>query len=193
MRDNRFVARLVDAVEYALSAHRGQLRKGTSIPYVSHLLAVCALVLEAGGGEDEAIAALLHDAVEDAGGQERLDDIRERFGERVARIVAECTDSYETPKRPWKERKTEYLAHLEHASPEGLRVSLADKLHNARAILQDHAEVGDELWARFAGQRDGTLWYYRSLADAYVRLQPGPSARELERVVAALEDVTRHG
>jgi (p)ppGpp synthase/HD superfamily hydrolase len=185
--DSLLGPRFEDALVYALHAHDGHLRKGSRVPYVSHLLGVCALVLEDGGGEDEAIAALLHDAVEDQGGLERLDDIRSRFGERVAQIVAECSDSFETPKRPWRERKDGYLAHLEEASPEALRVSLADKVYNARTILGDYRQLGDALWERFTASREETLWYYRSLTDEYARLRPGPLVDELEGVVAELE------
>ena len=132
---------------------------------------------------------LLHDAVEDQGGLERLDDIRDRFGERVARIVEECSDSFETPKRPWRERKQQYLEHLEQASPEGLGVSLADKVYNARATLGDYHELGDQLWQRFNASRDEILWYYRALADEFARLRPGPLASELERNVSELEQL----
>ena len=172
---------------YALHAHDGHVRKGSGVPYVSHLLGVCALVLEDGGDEDEAIAALLHDAVEDAGGYERLDDIRTRFGDRVADIVEACSDSFETPKRPWRERKDRYVEHLADASPEALRVSLADKVYNVRTILADYRVLGDELWERFTASREEALWYYRSLADEFERLRPGALADELERVVAELE------
>ena len=183
-------ARFEEALVYALHAHADHRRKGSNVPYVGHLLGVCALVLEDGGGEDEAIAALLHDAVEDSGGFERLDDIRTEFGERVAAIVEACSDSFETPKRPWQERKDDYIAHLEEAAPEALRVSLADKVYNARAILGDYRGIGDELWPRFTGSRDGTLWYYGTLADAFLRLRPGPLADELDRVVTELERLT---
>ena len=132
----RLTDRFKKALEYATVVHGGQPRKGTSVPYVSHLLAVCALVLEDGGDEDEAIAALLHDAVEDCGGQPRLEDIRWQFGDRVGDIVRACSDTDKTPKPLWKERKTQYIAHARQASPEARRVSCADKLHNARSILQ---------------------------------------------------------
>ena len=179
--------RFEEALVYALHAHDGHARKGSNVPFVSHLLGVCALVLEDGGNEDEAIGALLHDAVEDQGGLERLDDIRSRFGERVARIVEECSDSFETPKRPWRERKDAYIAHLDEASPEATRVSLADKVYNARTILDDYRQLGDALWERFTASREETLWYYRSLTNGYSRLRPGPLASELERIVSELE------
>ena len=142
--------RFDEALVYATHLHEGTFRKETSIPYVSHLLAVCARVLEDGGSEDEAIAALLHDAVEDAGGRERLGAIRARFGERVAAIVAGCSDTDQSPKPPWRERKERYIGHLKtEADASTLRVSLADKLHNARAILRDHRAMGEAIWGRF--------------------------------------------
>lgn len=175
------------ALQFAVAAHRTQVRKGSGIPYVGHLLGVCSLVIEAGGSEDEAIGALLHDAVEDQGGQRMLDDIRLRFGDHVAAIVEACSDTLESPKPPWQARKEAYLKHLEHQSEPVLRVSLADKLFNARAILRDYLVVGDELWARFQSGRDGQLWYYRELADRFSTLLPGPMASELSDVVDELE------
>ncbi len=179
--------RFSDALRYAADVHRTQLRKGTAIPYVSHLLAVCSLVLEDGGGEDEAIAALLHDAVEDQGGRGRLEEIRRRFGDHVAHIVDGCTDAEAIPKPPWRERKERYIAHLRSASPEVLRVSAADKVHNARAILADYRVLGEPLWERFNGGRDGTLWYYRTLASVLGQAGAGHLADELDRVVSEIE------
>ena len=121
------------------------MRKGTTTPYIAHLLAVTSLVLEDDGDEDDAMAALLHDAAEDQGGREQLEDIRSRFGQRVAEIVEACGDTFETPKPPWRERKQSYLQHLESAPDEVLRISLADKLHNIRAITLDYERLGDEL------------------------------------------------
>ncbi len=141
--------RFEQALQFAATTHRTQLRKGSNVPYVGHLLGVCSLVIEDGGSEDEAIAALLHDAVEDQGGGRMLEDIRVRFGDHVAAIVDACSDRVESPKPPWKERKAAYLEHLEHQPRAVLRVSLADKLFNARAILRDHLVVGEELWSRF--------------------------------------------
>jgi (p)ppGpp synthase/HD superfamily hydrolase len=160
--------RYAQAVAYASQLHANQTRKTTSIPYISHLLGVSSLVLEAGGDEDMAIAALLHDGPEDQGGQATLDDIRERFGNRVAHIVEGCTDSLaENPenKAPWQERKIAYLQHLKEADLDTLTVSLADKLHNARAIVTDLMIHGDTTWERFSGKKDGTLWYYQSILD----------------------------
>jgi (p)ppGpp synthase/HD superfamily hydrolase len=179
--------RFREALAYADEVHEGQRRKGTGVPYAGHVLGVCALVLEDGGDEDEAIAALLHDAVEDAGGHERLIDVRARFGERVASIVEHCTDTFESPKPPWRERKEAYVAHLEEAPPEVLRVSLADKLYNVRTILRGYRELGEALWDRFDGRREDVLWYYRALADLFERRGSGPMVWELSQAVAELE------
>jgi GTP pyrophosphokinase len=161
------------------------------VPYVAHVLSVAALVLEAGGDEDQALAALLHDVVEDCGGAPVLDEIRHEFGDRVARIVDGCTDSDEEPKPPWRERKERYLRHLQQGGEDVRLVSLADKLHNVRSIVLDYRYLGDKVWERFTGGREGTLWYYRALVDIYRR---GPSNRwldELERNVAELERLVR--
>ncbi len=159
--------RLGEAYDLAVRLHDGQLRKGTSIPYVSHLMAVAALVLEHGGSEDQAIAALLHDGPEDQGGEPVLVLIRDRFGETVGRVVEECSDTFETPKPPWRARKERYVRHLEAASPETILVSLADKTHNLGSILGDYEVVGEAIWERFAGRRDGTQWYYEALLEVY--------------------------
>jgi (p)ppGpp synthase/HD superfamily hydrolase len=179
--------RFNEALVFAADLHAGQLRKGMGVPYVSHLLAVASLVLEAGGDEDEAIAALLHDAVEDQGGQETLEAIRSRFGERVADTVWGCTDTDEVPKPPWRARKEAYIRHLDLASPSVLLVSNADKVHNARATLSDYREMGDALWDRFNASGEEILWYYRSLSEVFTRRRPSPLARELERTVSELE------
>jgi len=164
-----FLTRRFDmAVQFASGLHHNQSRKGTHIPYIAHLMSVAALVLEAGGNEDQAIAALLHDAVEDQGGLPTLDTIRRLFGDRVADRVLECSDSDSSDpnkKAPWHERKQAYLEHLKAASPDALLVSAADKLHNARDILACYRELGDEVWSRFnkkAGKED-QLRYYRAL------------------------------
>jgi (p)ppGpp synthase/HD superfamily hydrolase len=177
------------ALAYAVTAHAGQMRKGTEIPYVSHLLAVCALVLEAGGSEIQAIAALLHDAPEDCGGQPRLDDIRHRFGDKVGDIVEACSDSLvENPaeKAPWKERKRKYLEHLRDVDSDVLLVSAADKLHNARAILQDLTNHGPSVWDRFNAGRHDQLWYYRELANVF-QSRDAPYADLFGRTVAELK------
>ena len=183
-------SRFESAFLLASRLHADQVRKGTTIPYISHLMAVAALVLEAGGDEDQAIAALLHDAVEDQGGKEVLEEIQDRFGPRVAAMVAALSDTDQTPKPPWRERKVAYLAHLQFASPEVLRISLADKLHNARTILSDLRDQGNATWERFNGGREGSLWYYRSLADIFLERCPSPMAYELDQVVTELEKIS---
>jgi GTP pyrophosphokinase len=179
-------SRFEDALVLAARLHARQRRKGSGVPYVSHLLGVASLVLEDGGDEDQAIAALLHDAVEDQGGQPTLEVIRARFGDTVAAIVLGCTDSDTIPKPPWRERKERYIAHLRHAPAEVRRVSAADKLHNARTIVADLRTVGDSIWSRFTADRDGTLWYYRSLVAVFKETGGGPLADALERVVAEM-------
>ncbi len=178
------------ALLYAARLHRDQTRKGTGAPYVAHLLAVAAIVGENGGTEDEVVATLLHDAPEDRGGEARLEDIRLRFGDAVAEIVAGCTDTYEDPKPPWRERKERHLAHLAGASNSVRLVSAADKLHNARSVLSDYRAVGEDLWSRFTGGREGTLWYYRALVDAFKTVGgPGRIVEELDSVLAGIEDL----
>src|SRR5215204_2584660 len=141
--------KLEQALPYASRLHRDQVRKGTSTPYITHLLAVASIVGENGGTEDEVVAALLHDGPEDQGGEATLEVIRARFGDEVAETVDGCTDTYENPKPPWRERKERYLAHLAHATGSVRLVSSADKLHNARAVLSDYRLLGEDLWTRF--------------------------------------------
>jgi (p)ppGpp synthase/HD superfamily hydrolase len=184
-------ARFEQALPYAAHLHRDQVRKGTDVPYVSHLLAVAGIVLEHGGNEDEAIAALLHDAVEDQGGAPTLQTIRLRFGDTVAAIVEGCTDTDEMPKPPWRPRKEAYIAHVASASPSVRLVSAADKLHNARTILADYRRYGDAVWDRFSGGKDGTLWYYRTLVEAFRGHGVTPLVEELERMVGELEQLAR--
>jgi len=181
-------SRFEQALQYATVIHAHQLRKGSSIPYVAHLLAVTSIVLEYGGDEDLAIGALLHDAGEDAGGQGRIDDIRQRFGDAVADIVLGCTDTLITPKPPWHERKKAYIAHLQEASTGVRMVSAADKLANARAIAHDYRVHGEQLWQRFSASRDDTLWYYDALASQFVMCGDHASlATELQRTVAGIK------
>lgn len=180
-------ARFEEALVYATRLHAGQARKGTTIPYISHLLAVAGIVLENGGNEDEAIAALLHDAIEDQGGAATREEIRRRFGNTVVEIVDSCTDAEIMPKPPWKPRKEAYIARMRHASASVRLVSVADKLHNTRSILADYRVLGDALWHRFTGGKEGTLWYYRSLVTAYREAGTSPLIEELARVVAELE------
>jgi (p)ppGpp synthase/HD superfamily hydrolase len=189
----RLTKRFEDALQYAARLHATQERKGSETPYIAHLLAVTAIVLEHGGDEDEAIAALLHDAAEDQGGRQTLDATRSRYGDRVARIVEECTDSFETPKRPWIERKTDYIAHLRQASPSVRLVAAADKLHNARTVLNDYRVAGDGLWQRFSADKEQTLWFYRTVTDALKEaahpeeMQLNALLAELDKTVSTLE------
>jgi (p)ppGpp synthase/HD superfamily hydrolase len=182
--------RFVDAVALAVELHAHQARKGNDVPYVSHLLAVAGLVLENGGDEDQAIAALLHDGPEDQGGEATLARIREQFGPRVATIVAACSDTFVAPKPPWRERKEAYIAHLTALSvadgADVWPVSLADKVHNSRTIVADLRTGGAPTLDRFTGRRDGTLWYYCTLSGHFSELVPGPLAEELARLVAEM-------
>ncbi len=179
--------RFEEAFCYAAALHSTQRRKGSDIPYIAHLMAVCSLVLEQGGDEDQAIAALLHDAVEDQGGKPTLQEIRRRFGERVARLVEGCTDADSDPKPPWRRRKEEYIQHVQSAPPDVLVIVLADKIHNARAVLRDYHALGDRLWPRFKGGKEGTLWYYRTLAATFQKICSGWAVDELARIVNKLE------
>jgi (p)ppGpp synthase/HD superfamily hydrolase len=154
------------ALRMASDHHRSQLRKGTEIPYLSHLLGVTSLVLEMGGTEDEAVAALLHDAVEDGGGEPMLERIRAEFGADVARIVFANSDTIVEPKPPWLERKRAYVESVADKQSDELRVSLADKLHNTRAILRDFRTHGNVVWTRFSAGQRGVRWYYRAMYDA---------------------------
>ncbi len=173
-----------DAFALAHELHRAQRRKGSEIPYIAHLMSVSALVIEHGGDEDQAIAGLLHDAAEDCGGAPTLAQIERRFGAGVAAIVADCTDAWEEPKPPWRARKEAYLASLPGKPDRSLLVSLADKVHNAESILADHRAIGEALWPRFTGGREGSRWYYRALAGIFATRRPGPLADRLERAVA---------
>ncbi len=183
--------RFEQALLFATRKHAGQTRKGTPTPYISHLLSVAGLVLEAGGDEDLAIAALLHDVVEDCGGAPMLKEIQRRFGKRVAHVVEGCTDTDLTPKPPWRQRKEDYLKRLRTADADVRLVSAADKLHNARTILTDYRECGEAVWERFQGKRGGTLWYYRALLGEFRRGKSSRLLNELERVVTELESLTR--
>jgi len=180
-------SRFEQALVYAAQLHKSQQRKGSGTPYISHLIAVAAIVLEHGGGEDEAIAALLHDAIEDQGGAATREEIRRRFGDRVTEIVDGCTDAETIPKPPWRARKEAYIAHVAEADASTRLVSAADKLHNSRSILADYRQIGDVLWQRFTGRKDGTLWYYRSLVEAFKAHGLTPLVQELERTVSELE------
>lgn len=186
-------ARFESAMAFAHQVHKDQRRKGTGIPYIAHILGVTALAIEYGANEDEAIAALLHDAAEDGGGEATLAQIRAQYGEVVADIVLGCSDSLvEDPedKLPWLERKENYLAHLENASPSVCLVSAADKLHNVRSIMRDYREHGDDIWERFQGKRDGTLWYYETVADTLLRRYRAQLTRDLQDEVDELLKLT---
>ena len=173
-----------DALVYAAELHRDQVRKGSDIPYIAHLLSVSSRVLVAGGTEIQAIAGLLHDAAEDQGGKPTLDEIRRRFGPDVAQIVYDCTDSWVEPKPDWRPRKEAYLASLPSKPKTSLLVSLADKVDNAQAILQDYRGIGHDLWSCFTGERQGTIWYYQTLSGIFTDALPGPLSGELSQIVA---------
>ena len=181
----RLGERFESALGWSASLHRDQARKGAGAPYVAHLLAVCALVLEAGGDEDEAIAALLHDAVEDQGGTAVLDEIRRRFGERVAAIVDGCTDAYVIPKPPWRERKEAFIASLASESASVRLVVSADKLHNASSTLENLRREGPVVWERFRG-RDKALWYYQQVSAALNEAGETDLTRRLAQTVDEL-------
>jgi (p)ppGpp synthase/HD superfamily hydrolase len=183
----RLSSRFADALTYTNQLHAGQARKASSTPYIAHLLAVTAIVLEHDGSEDEAIAALLHDAVEDQGGAATRAKISRHFGEAVARIVDGCTDTDVEPKPPWRQRKEAFIARLATASPDVRLVVAADKLHNARSVLADYRNLGEAVWDRFRGGREGTLWYYRAVTDALDAAGPSSLVAELNRTVIDLE------
>lgn len=186
---NPLSTRFDRALQLAHDLHRRQPRKKSDVPYIAHLLAVTAIVLENGGDEDTAIAALLHDAVEDQGGQPTLDRIRREFGERVARIVYECSDADGEPKPPWRFRKEQYLQALPHKSMEALLVSFGDKIHNCRSIMRDLRRDGAPVWNRFEGRRDGTLWYYRELLKKLPREPYASLYDEFAATVRSLNEV----
>ena len=182
------------ALLYAARIHGGQLRKKTKIPYIAHILGVAAIAMEYGANETEAIAALLHDAVEDCGGAKRLRDIERKFGKAVAKIVDGCTDTDQIPKPYWLERKKNYVAHVRHAPVSTKLVSASDKLHNIRAILMNYREEGEKLWSRFSGGKQGALWYYRALVNAFGRARRiRPLVQEIDRVLTELESLANKG
>jgi (p)ppGpp synthase/HD superfamily hydrolase len=179
------------AFEFAADQHRTQTRKASTIPYITHLMGVASLVLEAGGDEDLAIAALLHDVVEDCGGEKMLQEVRRRFGKRVAHIVDGCTDAYVIPKPAWRERKVSYIKRLKQENSDTRLVSAADKLNNVRSILSDYRALGESVWSRFNGGREGTLWYYRTLRDEFLRSKPNRITLDFDLAVQELESLTR--
>ena len=175
------------AFSYAHEVHDGQFKKGTLVPYLGHLMGVSSIVLGDGGTEDEAVAALLHDAAEDHGGRARLDDIRSRFGDSVARIVEDCTDSWETPKPSWLARKQAYIQRARTLPSPSLRVSIADKVHNTYGILRDLRNIGEKVWERYDVSADDVLAYYESLVRAYREAGGGRLVDELERIVRGIQ------
>ncbi len=185
--------RFTRAVELALELHRDQKRKLSDTPFAAHLLRVAGLVLEHGADEDTAIAAVLHDAIEDQGGSKTRELIRGRFGDHVAGLVDECSDTDQMPKPPWRDRKEHYLAHLATASPSARLISAADKLDNIRSFLMSYRQWGESVWEHFRGGREGTLWYYRSVRDTLQKSGPGALIDELSRAVAEFEQVVGEG
>lgn len=195
MSVTQLTERFTEAVDYARVLHAPDVRKGTTIPYFAHVMAVAAIVLEHGGSEDQAIAALLHDAGEDHGGADRIADIRATFGDAVADCVAACSDDLPDEgaiKRPWSQRKTEYLARVKEEPLDIVLVSAADKLHNARSILSDYRSLGEKLWLRFNASREQTLWYYDELCAVFserlVAPATAPLAAELRSTLSALNE-----
>ncbi len=187
--------RFLEALAFAHRVHGNDTRKGTSIPYVAHLLSVCGSVLADGGDEDEAIAALLHDTLEDHADTVSRAELGQRFGERVLALVDVCTDTPADyrggPKPPWRQRKAAYLEHLRRTPASDLRVAVADKLDNARAVLADYRDLGEALWPRFNAGREEQLWYFRSLVDDFRHAGvTGWLVDELDRTVSELERLT---
>jgi len=184
----QLTSRFDHALTFASDLHRQQRRKGSNVPYVSHLLGVCSLVLEYGGDENCAIAALLHDAIEDQGATR--DKIRHHFGEQVTAIVEACTETEQIPKPSWRERKETYIAHIPDLSADAALVSAADKLHNASSIIKDYRMMGEDIWERFRGKKAGTVWYYRALTNAFRQRERTPIIEELTQVVEQLESLS---
>jgi (p)ppGpp synthase/HD superfamily hydrolase len=178
-----------EALLFASKAHASQMRKSSDVPYIAHILGVTALVLEDGGSETEAIAALLHDAAEDQGGNEMLETIRLKFGEKVAQIVLECSDTLETPKPDWKKRKRNHLDSLQNALPETIRIIMADKLYNSRTLLRGLHEHGSSIWKNFNGDRDGTLWYYKQMLVLLREKIDSSQLIELEKNILEIEKI----
>lgn len=186
-----FSSRFLRALSYAARLHSKQFRKRTGRPYIGHLLSVTSIVIEYGGDEEMAIAALLHDTVEDQGGLLRLREIRRKFGKRVAHIVDGCTDSYAKPKPPWMTRKRDYVKRVANESEDVRLVSAADKLSNTREVLHDFRVHGSNVFQRFNGKKKGTLWYYRALVTEFRKAGSNPLVEELDRVVTQLESLAR--
>jgi len=190
----KLTSRFNEGLVFAAIFHRKQRRKSSRAPYLSHLLAVAAIALEHGATEDEAIAALLHDAVEDQGGVETLKRIRDTFGSNVAEIVIGCSDSNtvrRSQKPPWRKRKQKYIASLSKASPSVILVSASDKLHNIRSLIKDYQQMGERMWSVFKGGKAGTLWYYRAVSAALARRSQLPLVSEVIKAVADLNSAVR--
>ncbi len=188
-------SRFCDALVFATTLHGDQRRKVSGVPYVAHLLGVAAVALDYGANEEQAIAALLHDAIEDQGGAAAREEIRRRFGQAVVEIVDGCTDADTVPKPPWRQRKEAYIEHLHGADVSVHLVSACDKLHNLRALLQEYRLRGESLWGHFRGGREGTLWYYRAVVEALTQSGTAPPMvrsliEELDRTVSQLERLT---
>jgi (p)ppGpp synthase/HD superfamily hydrolase len=190
-KDNQLTPIMYTALELAFRLHGHDARKESQIPYLAHLLSVCALVQLDGGSQEEAIAALLHDAIEDKSTQISREEIGKQFGQKVLNIVKISSDTPSDyvggPKPPWKERKQAYIKHIYETDPALLRVTVADKVDNARAILADYQRIGDEVWKRFNAGKDGQLWYYKSCVEAFAAAGfKGPLLEELRKLVDQL-------
>jgi GTP pyrophosphokinase len=183
------MSRFTDALAYAATLHQNQKRKISGVPYIAHLLRVAGIALEYGATEDEAIAALLHDAIEDQGGDATRDEIRRRFGDEVVAIVEGCTDAHVTPKPPWRGRKEAHLAALRNASDSVRLVVAADKLDNARSLLKEYRQRGEAIWEYFHARRDGTLWYYHAMLEVLESAGATPLVDEFRRTLAELDRV----
>lgn len=177
------------ALIYATRLHANQYRKVSNTPYISHLLSVAALVLEAGGTEEEAIAGLLHDSIEDQGGKQTREEIRQLFGEQIVTIIDGCTECDTHPKPPWQERKNKYLENIRQASPSIQKVSLADKLHNARSLLSDWQQHGDIIWQQFKAGKTSTLWFYQQLLQVYQANGSSAMVEEFAHIVHNLHQM----
>lgn len=189
-RTQKLGPRFEKAFLFAAKKHSQQTRKASTIPYIAHLIGVAALVIEAGGDEDLAIAALLHDVVEDCGGAPMLKEVQRRFGKRVAKVVDGCTDADTYPKPPWRERKEKYIARLRNEDAGTRLVSAADKLNNIRSIISDYRAIGESVWSRFNGGREGTLWYYRTLRDEFLQDDLNRITLEFDLAVKELDSLT---
>src|SRR5262245_16161485 len=181
--------RFDQALLYAHELHGDQYRRGTPVPYMAHLMGVASLGLEYGGDEEQAIAALLHDAIEDCGDLTSYEEIHRRFGDRVTEIVRACTDVDATPRPPWLERKAAYVARVSHEPADARLVSAADKLYNVRTVVKDFRQTGHVVWQRYTGDPADVLWYYRALVTAFRSGGPHPIVEDLDRAVTELEEV----